>query len=446
MRIIIAGAGDIGFSLAQLLAYENKDIVLIDTDTDVLEYADSHLDALTIEGDSSSIEVLQEAGAQGADIVLAVTTSEKNNIVTSILAKKLGAKRTIARVKNSEYLEDAQRSSFFELGIDNLISPQGLAASEVKRLVNLCSFTDIFHFEDGKMSIVGVTLDRYSPVVNHPLSDLNKAVDAPLIMPMALLRGAKTIIPSGSNMLRPNDHVYFLCKTKDLDEVEQFIGKQKRIIKKVMIIGGSTLSYQVSKLLEQDYNVTLVAENKDYCKRLAEELSNTLVIHGKASNVELLEEEGLSNMDAFIALTDNSETNIIASLTAKNHGVFKTIAQVENKEYVHISQNIGVDTLINMKLIAANNIFRHVRKGRIEAITTLQGVDAEVIEFVVTKANQLTKKPLKELHFPDTARVGGVIRGEETIIAGGDTQLQVNDKVIVFARPRAIAKLEKLFR
>lgn len=212
-----------------------------------------------------------------------------------------------------------------------------------------------------------------------------------------------------------------------------------------MILGGTDLGIATAKRLEDEYNVTLIEKDKERCKRISEQLNNSLIINGEPSNIELLEEEGLSRMDAFIALSDNSETNIIASLTAKNHGVYKTIAQVENKEYIHISQNIGVDTLINKKLIAANNIFRFVRKGQVEAITSLHGVDAEIIEFVVHKSNQITKKPLKELHFPKTALIGGVIRGEETLIPDGEFQLQLEDKVIIFALPEAINKLEKLF-
>jgi len=224
------------------------------------------------------------------------------------------------------------------------------------------------------------------------------------------------------------------------------VDRRQVVIKNVMILGGTSLSRATAKLLENDYNVTLVAKDRDCCKRFSDELSNTLVINGDFSNFSLLAEEGLGNMDAFIALTDNSETNIIASLTAKNHGVYKTIAQVENKEYVHISQNIGVDTLINKKLIAANNIFRYIRKGKVEAITSLHGVDAEVIEFVVQKENQLTRKKLRELPFPETALIGGVIRGDESHIPDGNFQLQKEDKVIVFTLPEGIAKVEQLFR
>ena len=294
--------------------------------------------------------------------------------------------------------------------------------------------------------MVGATLDENSPLVNRRLEDIQEIEEDITLRPIAILRGNQTIIPRGGTILRQKDHVYFITKKGDTKQLEEFLGKKARKVENVMIVGGTGLAYETARLLETKYNVTLVEPNKDRCKLLAENLRNTLIIQGEAGNVDLLEEEGLSHMDAFISLTPNSETNIISSLTAKNHGVFKTISQVENKEYVSISQNIGVDTLINVKLIAANNIFRFVRKGKIEAITSLNGVDAEVIEFIVHKNNMLTRKPLKDLHFPSTALIGGVIRGEESLLPDGDFQLQVEDKVIVFAMPEAISRVEKLFR
>lgn len=448
MKIIIAGAGDVGFHLAELLSYENQDIILIDTNQEVLDYAATHLDVLTLRGDSTSIDILEQAETDRAHLVLAVTTSEKTNLVTAILAKKMGARQTIARVDNQEYLASAQRETFRELGIDSLISPQELAAEEILRLVRQCSFTDIFDFEEGKLSVVGVTIDDYSPLVNKKVRDinLNTSPEDVHLQPIAIMRAHRTLIPEGDTVLRRNDHIYFITKKEKIDRLSDSVGKKKIKVKNVMILGGAPLDVVTAKRLEQEYNVTLIEKEKDRCKELSEHLNNTLIINGDASKIDLLVEEGLDQMDAFIALTPNSETNIISSLTAKNHGVYKTIALVENKEYTQISQNIGVDTLINKKLIAANNIFRFVRKGRIEAITSLHGVEAEIIEFVVHKNNRLTKKPLKSLYFPKTALVGGVIRGDDSHIPDGDFQLQVDDKVIVFAMPEAIGKVEKMFR
>lgn len=446
MKIVIAGAGDVGFHLAELLVYEDQDIVLIDLDQTVLDYAGTRLDVLTIKGDSTSINILERAGVSDAKLVLAVTTSEQTNMMTAILAKKMGAKQTIARVNNPDYLCEDQRKLICQLGIDNLISPRQLAAEEIYRLVKQCSFTDIFEFEEGKINLVGITLDDYSPLNNIQLRNIHQLDSDVDLRPIAILRGHRTIIPRGDTTLLRNDHIYFITKRERIDALQKIVGKKQVKVRRVMILGGTPQARMTARRLEQDYDVTLIEKNRELCKNLSEELSGTMIINGDFSNFDLMEEEGLSNMDAFIALTDNSETNIIACLTAKDRGVYKTIAQVENKEYIHISQNIGVDTLINKKLIAANNIFRYVRKGKVEAITSLHGVDAEVIEYVVHKNNQLTRKPLKELHFPRTALVGGVIRGEESLIPDGSFQLQRDDKVIVFALPEAIGKLEQLFR
>ena len=450
MKIVIAGAGDIGFHLAKLLSAEKQDIILIDTNQEVLDYAQSHLDVMTIRGDSASLEVLRRAEIAKANLFLGVTTSEKNNIFSAILAKKMGAGQTIARVNNPEFLAEEEKNNFAELGIDSLISPLQLAAKEIYRLIKQERVTDIFDFEDGKISLVGLTLDDHSNFLNRTIRDVfpvaaNGNGNANVCKPIAILRGNQTFLPHETTFLRQNDHLYFITKKHQIDGVVNMAGKKKRKIRNVMIIGGGNMALSTAELLEDEYNVTIVEKDKEACKDLIERLHHSLVIQGDFTNFELLKEEGLSSMDVFIALTGNTETNILSSLVAKNCGVGKTIAQVENIEYTHISQNIGIDTLINKKLIAANNIFRYVRKGHVEAITSLHGVDAEVIEFLVTKSNRLTKKPLRDLHLPESALVAGVIRGDESMLVDEEFQLQIGDKVIIFTLPEAIGKVEKLF-
>ena len=446
MKIAIAGAGDVGFHLAQLLATENQDIVLIDTDQDVLDYAGSHLDVLTVRGDATSIATLQNARVGGSDLLLAVTTSEKTNMVAAIIAKKMGCGYVVARVDNEEYMCDEHMGTICSLGIDQIISPRQLAALEIERLIKQVSFTDIFEFEEGKLSLLGITLDAGSPLVGVRLADIGHLKTTVDLHPIAILRGHETIIPRGFTQLRADDHIYFITKTGNELKIEAFVGKKHRDVRSIMILGGTDLAVSTARLLQNDYNITIVEASKRRCQEMNEELSNVLIIKGEFTNIDLLKEEGLDQMDAFIALTRNSETNIISCLTARNHGVFKTIAHVDNKEYTHISQNIGVDTLINKKILAANSIFQHVRKGNIETITSLNGVDAEIIEYNILRPNQLTKKKVRDLHFPEKALIGGVIRGEQTLIPNGDTQLQVGDKVIVMAMPGAIKRLEELFR
>ncbi|GGZ15253.1 Trk system potassium transport protein TrkA [Echinicola pacifica] len=445
MNIVIAGAGDMGFHLAESLSYENKDITLIDTDKDILEHVASRIDVLTVIGDSASIDVLKNANVKEAHLVMAVTTSEKTNIVTAMLAKQLGAKRVIARVRNHDYLEEENVNYFRNLGIDNIISPTMLCSGEIYRMIKNSTFSDIFEFEEGKLNVVGVILDQYSPLVNKRLADTNAMSILDDVRIIAIVRDQMTIIPRGTTILRNNDHVYFVSNTKANESIAQLTAQKEVAIKNVMLIGGDDLAFTSALKLEGEYKITLIHRDKERCKWLSERLKSTLVIHGDYKNIELLIEEGLEEMHAFLALTESSETNIITSLSAKNHGVYKTIAHVDTREYIHISHSIGVDSLINKKLVAANQIARYLRKGKVEAISGIYGVDAEFIQYVISKNNRLTKKLLRELRFPDTAIVAGVIRGEDVFIPDGDFQLQLNDKAIVLALPSAKSNLEKLF-
>ena len=445
MNIVIAGAGDMGYHLAEQLSYDNKDITLIDTDREVLDYVASKLDVLTVQGDATSFEVLERANVNQASMVLAVTTSEKTNIVTAVLAKQLGAKRVMSRVRNHSYLSEKNIKYFENLGIDNLISPTMLCSREIFNMIENSSFTEVFDFGGGKLNIVGITLDQSNPLVNQRIMDTKSNPIFEDIRIIAILRDQKTIIPRGSTIIRNNDHVFFISNKKNTESILELLGQKKIEVKNVMIIGGDDMALTTALRLEDKFRVTLVHKDKERCKWLAENLKNTLVITGDYKNIELLIEEGLEQMDAFLALTQSSETNIITSLSAKNHGVYKTIAHVDTREYIHISHSIGVDSLINKKLVAANEISRYLKKGNVEAVSGIYGVDAEFVQYSVNKNNRLTKFPLRELHFPDTAIVAGVIRGEEVYIPDGDFQLNLNDKAIVLGLPQARHTLEKLF-
>jgi len=442
---VIAGAGDMGYHLAEQLSYDNKDITLIDTDREVLDYVSSKLDVFTVQGDATAFEVLKRANVNRASMVLCVTTSEKTNIVTAVLAKQLGAKRVMARVRNHSYLDPENLSYFKNLGIDNLISPTMLCSKHIFNMIENSSFTEVFDFEGGKLNIVGITLDQSNPLVNQRIMDTKSNPIFDDIRIIAILRDQKTIIPRGSTIIRNSDHVFFISSKKNTQSIMEVLGQVKHTIKNVMIIGGDDMALTTALRLEDHFRVTLINKDKERCKWLAENLKNSLVINGDYKNVELLIEEGLEQMDAFLALTESSETNIIASLTAKNHGVYKTIAHVDTREYIHISHSIGVDSLINKKLVAANEISRFLKKGSVEAVSGIYGVDAEFIQYSVCKNNRLIKKTLQELYFPDTAIVAGVIRGDKVFIPDGDFQLELNDKAIVLALPEAKTALEKLF-
>ena len=446
MNIVIGGAGDVGFHLAKLLTTEDQNITLIDNDESVLDYAATHLDVSTVKGEITSIETLMNAKVEIADLFIAVATHESANLLACILAKKSGAKKTIARVSNPEYFQKDQRKNFKDSGVDNLFSPSLLAVQEIKRLLSRVSATDVFEFEDGKISIIGFTADQDSNLIGMSLRQLTDDATDHHLRVIVVLRGGKTIIPNRDMTIEPADHIYLSTDIKDFDRVNKFVGKTLKKIKKVMIIGSGPLARRTAKILEKDYSVSLVMKDKKECKKCHEVLNDVLILQGDPNNTEFLLEYGLASMDAFIALTPNSETNILSSLMAENLSDIKTIALVDNSAYTHISQNIGVDTIINKKLLAANNIFRFVRSGHIEAIASFHGVDAEVIEFILDEDSKLIGKKIGEISLPKNSTVAGVIRDDKGLIPSGEFVLDNEDKVIIFVLPNAVKVVENIFR
>ena len=445
MKIIIAGAGDVGFHLAKLLAYEEHEIALIDLHEPTLALVAKQLDVVTIKGNSTSFETLEEAGVANADLLIAVTQHEESNIATCIIAKHLGAKKTIARVQNTEFLFRKDKLNLYDLGIDEVISPESLAAREIKRLLREVALTDSFDFENGKLSLVGVTIAEGSTFEGKSLRQVTQPETATFII-VAILRDNKTIIPNGSEVFHAGDHAYFIALPEGVDKVMALASTEKRTgLKRVMVLGGSKVGIHTAKRLSKKYKVKLVEKEKDKAFQLADQIPNVMVINGDCRDVELLEEEQLAETDAFIAVTGNSETNIISCLVAKEHNVKKTIALVENIDYIHLSQNIGVDTMINKKLIAANFIFRYIRKGDIINLTSIHGVDAEILEFVVKADSKITEDILKNLDLPDSVIIGGVIRKGEGLIPFGEFQFRPNDRAVILCKPESIQQVEAFF-
>ncbi|MCP4123869.1 MAG: Trk system potassium transporter TrkA [Bacteroidetes bacterium] len=446
MKIVIAGTGEVGFHLAKLLTDEAQDIYLIDADEERLKYADSHLDVITLKGDATSIKTLQSANIKNADLLISVTSSQEANILSAILGKKLGAKYTIARIQNYEYISRRHIVDFKELGVDALFSARDLAAREILRLVQQSALTDNFEFADGHLSLIGTTLDSRSVLVEKTVADSKEFNPNMQFLPVAILRGNKTIIPRGATIFKKNDHIYFTTKKETIPGILKLCGTENVDIHNVMILGGSFIGEIAAEMLQDHYSVKLIEKDRQRCMKLVENLQNTLVIHADGREVEVLETENLSEMDAFISVTGDSETNIISCLVAKTHGVKKTIASVENIDYINLSQNIGVDTLINRKLIAASNIFRHVRKGEVSNIAALHGVEAEIIEFTAREKTRIVKKPIKDLDFPKSAIIGGIIRnGAEVTFPLGEFQIKPGDHVVVVSFEECVNKVEKFF-
>ena len=448
MKIIIAGAGEVGFHLAKLLSFESQDITLIDNKKSNLNIAENQLDIKTIEGNSASISALKEANVENCDLVVSLTTSETTNFTTCFLAKQLGAKRTIARISNSEFIEGSQEIDFGSIGIDELISPESLATEEIKLLIHESAFNNSHDFEDGILKMMGVKLEKNAPFVGKTVMESASVYPGVHFMPIAIKKegSENTIIPRGDTVFDLGDQVYFITNHKGLTELYDLLGTEKQNIENIMILGAGRIGSKLARdLSSEGLNVKIIEIDKEKANNLAEELNNVMMLNVDGRNVDLLVEENLENMDAFIATTGNSETNIMSCLMAKSKNIKKTIALVENMDYFNLSQSIGIDTLINKKLLAANDIFRFVRKGDVVELAKLNNMDAEIVEFNVSENSKVLNKKIVNLNFPREAIIGGVIRNDEGLIVLGDFEIQLGDRVLVCSSPEALNKVESLF-
>jgi len=445
MKIILAGAGEVGYHLAKQLSNEEHDITVIDVNSDNLERVNSTTDVLTIQGSATSFSVLQDANVAATDLVVSVTSTEAININCAILAKQLGAKRTIARVGNGEYISPEHRSMFEKIGIDHLIYPEDLAAHEVVKLIERAGATDVLEFEGGRISLIGIKLDKNTPILRKPMRELAETLDSFMFRIVAIYRGMRTIIPSGDDILLPNDQIFVITTPKGIDEVIKVTGKAESKMENVMILGGGKIGRKVAKMLEHKINIKLIESNKDKTQDLADYLHKSLVIQGDGRDIDLLAQESIIDMDGFIAVTNDAETNIISCLMAKHLGVSKTIALVDNIDYIPLTQTIGLDSLINKKLIAANNISRFIRKSNLVSLATLQGIDAEVFEYIAKPGSKITRKPVKNLGFPKHAIIGGYVRDGKGFITVGETEIKDFDKVVVFSLPGEFSRVERFF-
>ena len=453
MKIIIAGAGEVGFHLAKLFSYESHAITLLDIDEDRLEYANKHLDIKTLIGDATLPSSLKEADVVHSDMVIAVTSNQSINISVCVFAKQMGAGRTVARVSNQELLDFHQLESdkvidMKALGIDEMISPEALAAKEVEMLLNQSAFTDTFKFDDGALTMMGLTLRSKAPFIGNTVEEAADIFPGLHFVPIALQRyGTQlTIIPRGDTIFKRGDRVYFITDSEGVEELYKLTGAEKRSIKKVMILGGSNIGRTLAKkLCKKNFSVKMIEKDHKKATHLANILPDALVINADGRNVEILKEENISKMDAFIAVTEDSETNIITCLVANSKGVRKTIALVENMDYFKLSHSIGIHSLVNKKLLAANSIFRYLRKGDVIAMTKLNNMNAELLEFVVKANSKVTNSKIVDIDFPRTAVVGGVIRDGKGIIALGDFKIREGDRIVVCTLPKSIKSVENLF-
>ncbi len=447
MKIIIAGAGAVGTHLAKLLSRDDQDCTLIDEDDDRLAGLDGEYDIMILQASPTSIKALREAGAQNADLFVGVTPDESRNMNACIIAHAMGAKKTVARIDNYEYLAPNLESFFNELGIDSLIYPEVLAAIDINNGLKMSWVRQRWDVHGGALVMLGVKLHEMCEILNRPLRELCGPDDPYHIV--AIKRGSETIIPGGNDELRNLDMAFFMTTREYIPYIRKIAGKEHYAdVKNVIVMGGGKTAVRVALTVPDYMNVKIIEMSEERCERLNTLLStcDTMVIHGDGRDISLLEDEGIRNTQAFVAVTDNAETNILACLTAKRLGVRKTIAMVENLDYVSMAEELDIGTIINKKTIAASHIYQMMLDAEVNNMRSLMMLDSDVAEFTAAPGSPVTKKPVKALGLPFGMNIGGLVRHGEGMLVNGNSQIEAGDTVMVFCHEQNMKKMEKYFK
>lgn len=447
MRTIVVGAGEVGFDVAHLLALEQHDVTVIDIETDVLQKVREKLDVMTIQGNGTSAVVLEEAGIRDADMLIAVTAIDEVNLIACMMADRLGVPTTVARTRSDELARTHSVLEAEDFGIDVVIHPEESAAAEVSRLIQRAGATDLLTFCDGHLNLVGMRLDEDAPVVGRTLRDV--VVEHPELdfRVQAIVRGLHTVLPGGDEVLRANDQVFVLTRPKYVTPVARVMGKGDVSMKNVMILGGSRVGTGVAERLCEHggMRIKLIEPDHDTAERLAERLSDVLVLQGDPTDMDLLVREGLGDMDACVAVGGDEESNLVACLMAKHLGVYKTVALLSKVAYIPISQAIGLDAAVSKKLAVSREIRRYLRGKHVLSVATVHGLDAEVLEIKAESGSRATKKALRDLDLPRGLIISAVEHTDRTEVATGDTHIEPGDTAIVFVLPQNVDAAEKLF-
>jgi len=430
-----------------MLSRENHDVVVIDPAEGPLESVRSRLDVLTINGNATSASVLREARAEEADMVIAVTSVDEVNVIACMMASRMGAKITIARVRSGELSHDQSVLTPSDLGIDHIIHPEESTADEIVRLIRRTSATDVLSLADDELQLVGIRLSETSPTLYRSLAEM--AAEAPNLAfrVMGINRGMRTIIPRGEERLHLNDQVFVLIRPDDFQALARLFGKSDAKLQNVMILGGTAIGERVARVLsqEKDTRVKLIEPDRATAERLAEELIDVLVIHGEESDIDMLATEGITDMDAFVGVKDDEASNLVTCLMAKHLGVAKTVALLSTAAYLPISQRIGIDAAVNKKRAVASEVLRFLRGKHVLSHATVAGLDAEILELQASMGSQITKMPLQELEIPHGVLIGAILGAHGPEVATGRSKVKVGDRVIVFSLPGLVDEVERLF-
>lgn len=446
MKIIIIGAYAIGTHLARLLSRNNDDITIIDDDGERLAQIGSDFDLMTMEASPSSINTLTDAGAAAADLFISVTPSQSLNINTCIIAHALGARKTVAKINDAEFAAEDKKAFFRRLGIDELIYPEILAARDIISGLKMSWVRQRWDVHDGALVMLGIKLREGCEILDRPLREISGPNDPYHVV--AIKRGTDTIIPGGNDTLELYDLAYFMTTRQYIPYVRKIVGKEHYVdVKNVMVMGGGTTAVRAVQTMPEYMDVKVIEMNPERCEYLNDILDNdkTLIINGDGRDIPLLTEEGIKNTQAFVALTGNAETNILACLTAKRLGVRKTVAMVENLDYASMAESLDIGTIINKKAIAASRIYQMMLDADVMNVTFLMSANADVAELIPKEGSKVTKKPVKDLGLPQGMTIGGLVRDNVGMLVSGNTQIQAGDSVVVFCHGQNMKKIERLF-
>ncbi len=446
MKIIIVGAGEVGFHIASHLTLENKEVVVIDRDPGAIRRVSDNLDVQTVAGSGSSPVVLAEAGIQGAEIILAVTDSDEANLVACLVADILSpATKKLARVRGGDFdqYHDILRDN--PPHIDNIINPEIEVVKTIENMIRVPGAADVGELADGQIQFVGVYLDKASRLAGIKLAELPERIGDSRPLIAAIIRDEELIIPRGNDRLMPSDLIYFICEKDKLQDTLAIFHKHDQPASRVLIVGGGNIGLRLADRLEQnDIYCKIIEKDSNRCTLLADRLNKTVVLCGDGSDQELLAEENIQDMDAVVMLTADEETNILASLLAKRMGARKSITKISRFSYFPLMKTIGIEQVVSARLSAINSILQHIRRGKVLSAISIKGEKAEVMEALALDTSDIVKKPLKQISFPKESLVAGIIRSDQIIIPTGDSVIQPDDRIIIIARKKAIPKIEKI--
>jgi len=446
VKIIIIGAGEVGYHIAHRLSLENKDVVVIDTDDEAVRRVSENIDVQAICGSGSSPSILEEAGIREAEILLAVTDSDETNLIACLMTDLLSSStKKLARIRNADF--DAYHEVFKESAprIDTVINPEIEVVRSIQQYMSVPGAGDVGEFENGRVKFVGIQLKPDTPMVGLRLSEISKAIGRPSPLIAAILRSEEMIIPRGNDRLLEGDIVYFISETDNLMEILKLFDKQSEPVRRVLIVGGGRIGLRLAERLEEDSIYTKIIEkDENRCSFLAEKLDQTVVLHGDGTDQVILEQEGVRDMDVVVTLTVDEQTNVLASLLAKQMGAHKTITRINSFRYLPLMSTIGIEQVVSPRLSAINTILRHIRRGKVLSAISIKGEQAEIIEAVAMETSEIVGKPLKEISFPKGVLVTIIIRDKRIIIPSGDSIIHPGDRVIIFGSRQAVPQVEKI--